>query len=232
MTWGVKYEVYISHLDNIKHLCIVLTHRVSYGLATHLGTSQCFCERPPKTRAPHPQPATLVSFPPQRDDISLSEGSTVDLRPSEEEEECSETAEEQMDPDECFPEGKLSNMAIFCLLFCKIYWWFSSYSRSYTFVLIPAVSLWYFYTKSWPINQCIFSSVPLKFKVRFPVSSFYYYVIVMPWDGLVSRGDSRPPMTLYWIRNRNGMDGGVFRWMARWMDDYYFELLSPCLWED
>ncbi|XP_030624433.1 sodium channel, voltage gated, type V-like, alpha b [Chanos chanos] len=40
-----------------------------------------------------------------RDDISLSEGSTVDLRkPGEEEDEYSEMAEEAMDPDNCFPE--------------------------------------------------------------------------------------------------------------------------------
>uniref|UniRef100_A0A8B9HND0 Sodium channel protein n=1 Tax=Astyanax mexicanus TaxID=7994 RepID=A0A8B9HND0_ASTMX len=39
------------------------------------------------------------------DDISLSEGSTVDLRkPGEEEDEYSEMAEEDMDPDNCFPE--------------------------------------------------------------------------------------------------------------------------------
>ncbi|XP_029384777.1 sodium channel protein type 5 subunit alpha-like isoform X4 [Echeneis naucrates] len=41
----------------------------------------------------------------QKDDISLSEGSTVDLRkPGEEEDEYSETAEEAMDPDNCFPD--------------------------------------------------------------------------------------------------------------------------------
>uniref|UniRef100_A0A8B9JBG4 Sodium channel protein n=1 Tax=Astyanax mexicanus TaxID=7994 RepID=A0A8B9JBG4_ASTMX len=41
----------------------------------------------------------------QSDDISLSEGSTVDLRkPGEEEDEYSEMAEEDMDPDNCFPE--------------------------------------------------------------------------------------------------------------------------------
>uniref|UniRef100_A0A674A951 Sodium channel protein n=1 Tax=Salmo trutta TaxID=8032 RepID=A0A674A951_SALTR len=40
-----------------------------------------------------------------KDDISLSEGSTVDLRkPGEEEDEYSEMAEETMDPDNCFPE--------------------------------------------------------------------------------------------------------------------------------
>uniref|UniRef100_A0A3P9D8B0 Sodium channel protein n=1 Tax=Maylandia zebra TaxID=106582 RepID=A0A3P9D8B0_9CICH len=39
------------------------------------------------------------------DDISLSEGSTVDLRkPGEEEDEYSEMAEEAMDPDNCFPD--------------------------------------------------------------------------------------------------------------------------------
>uniref|UniRef100_A0AAR2L882 Sodium channel protein n=1 Tax=Pygocentrus nattereri TaxID=42514 RepID=A0AAR2L882_PYGNA len=39
------------------------------------------------------------------DDISLSEGSTVDLRkPGEEEDEYSEMAEEDMDPDNCFPD--------------------------------------------------------------------------------------------------------------------------------
>uniref|UniRef100_A0A3B1K584 Sodium channel protein n=1 Tax=Astyanax mexicanus TaxID=7994 RepID=A0A3B1K584_ASTMX len=41
----------------------------------------------------------------ESDDISLSEGSTVDLRkPGEEEDEYSEMAEEDMDPDNCFPE--------------------------------------------------------------------------------------------------------------------------------
>uniref|UniRef100_A0A669C4Y6 Sodium channel protein n=1 Tax=Oreochromis niloticus TaxID=8128 RepID=A0A669C4Y6_ORENI len=40
-----------------------------------------------------------------KDDISLSEGSTVDLRkPGEEEDEYSEMAEEAMDPDNCFPD--------------------------------------------------------------------------------------------------------------------------------
>ncbi|XP_036378502.1 sodium channel, voltage gated, type V-like, alpha b isoform X1 [Megalops cyprinoides] len=42
----------------------------------------------------------------QKDEISLSEGSTVDLRkPGEEEDEYSEMAEEAMDPDNCFPDG-------------------------------------------------------------------------------------------------------------------------------
>ncbi|XP_048872082.1 sodium channel protein type 4 subunit alpha-like [Brienomyrus brachyistius] len=64
----------------------------------------------------------------QRDDISLSEGSTVDLRPSEVEEECSETAEEQMDPDECFPEGWVKHFK-FCEVdttqgFGKVWWTF------------------------------------------------------------------------------------------------------------
>ncbi|KAI1888942.1 hypothetical protein AGOR_G00173950 [Albula goreensis] len=41
----------------------------------------------------------------QKDEISLSEGSTVDLRkPGEEEDEYSEMAEEAMDPDNCFPD--------------------------------------------------------------------------------------------------------------------------------
>eukprot|EP00063_Salmo_salar_P061976 XP_014036811.1 PREDICTED: sodium channel protein type 2 subunit alpha-like isoform X4 [Salmo salar] len=40
-----------------------------------------------------------------KDDISLSEGSTVDLRkPGEEEDEYSEMAEETMEPDNCFPD--------------------------------------------------------------------------------------------------------------------------------
>ncbi|XP_052452503.1 sodium channel, voltage gated, type V-like, alpha b isoform X1 [Carassius gibelio] len=40
-----------------------------------------------------------------RDDASLSEGSTIDLRkPGEEEDEYSETAEEAMDPENCFPD--------------------------------------------------------------------------------------------------------------------------------
>lgn len=43
----------------------------------------------------------------QKDDVSLSEGSTVDLRkPGEEEDEYSEMAEEAMDPDNCFPDSK------------------------------------------------------------------------------------------------------------------------------
>ncbi|KAL2085248.1 hypothetical protein ACEWY4_018568 [Coilia grayii] len=41
-----------------------------------------------------------------KDDISLSEGSTVDLRkPGEEEDEYSEMAEEAMDPENCFPDA-------------------------------------------------------------------------------------------------------------------------------
>ncbi|XP_034416586.1 sodium channel protein type 2 subunit alpha-like [Cyclopterus lumpus] len=41
----------------------------------------------------------------EKDAISLSEGSTVDLRkPGEEEDEDSETAEEAMEPDNCFPD--------------------------------------------------------------------------------------------------------------------------------
>ncbi|KAI5106511.1 sodium channel, voltage gated, type V-like, alpha b, partial [Silurus meridionalis] len=41
----------------------------------------------------------------QSDDISLSEGSTIDLRkPGEEEDEYSEMAEEDMDPENCFPD--------------------------------------------------------------------------------------------------------------------------------
>ncbi|XP_016092339.1 sodium channel protein type 8 subunit alpha-like [Sinocyclocheilus grahami] len=40
-----------------------------------------------------------------RDDTSLSEGSTIDLRkPGEEEDEYSETAEEAMEPENCFPD--------------------------------------------------------------------------------------------------------------------------------
>ncbi|XP_020568091.1 sodium channel protein type 4 subunit alpha B isoform X2 [Oryzias latipes] len=46
-----------------------------------------------------------VELEEQKDDISLSEGSTVDLRkPGEEEDEYSELAEEAMDPDNCFPD--------------------------------------------------------------------------------------------------------------------------------
>ncbi|KAJ8374981.1 hypothetical protein SKAU_G00055610 [Synaphobranchus kaupii] len=42
----------------------------------------------------------------RKDEISLSEGSTVDLRkPGEEEDEFSEMAEETMDPDSCFPDS-------------------------------------------------------------------------------------------------------------------------------
>uniref|UniRef100_A0A087XFM2 Sodium channel protein n=1 Tax=Poecilia formosa TaxID=48698 RepID=A0A087XFM2_POEFO len=41
----------------------------------------------------------------QKEEVSLSEGSTVDLRkPGEEEDEYSELAEEAMDPDNCFPD--------------------------------------------------------------------------------------------------------------------------------
>uniref|UniRef100_A0A8K9UHL2 Sodium channel protein n=1 Tax=Oncorhynchus mykiss TaxID=8022 RepID=A0A8K9UHL2_ONCMY len=44
--------------------------------------------------------------------VSLSEGSTVDLRkPGEEEDDFSETADDVMEPDECFPE--------FCVRHCK-----------------------------------------------------------------------------------------------------------------
>uniref|UniRef100_A0A8C5N9C9 Sodium channel protein type 3 subunit alpha-like n=1 Tax=Gouania willdenowi TaxID=441366 RepID=A0A8C5N9C9_GOUWI len=44
-------------------------------------------------------------FPLQKDAVSLSEGSTVDLRkPGEEEDEDSEAAEEAMDPENCFPD--------------------------------------------------------------------------------------------------------------------------------
>uniref|UniRef100_A0A8C7N5J9 Sodium channel protein n=1 Tax=Oncorhynchus kisutch TaxID=8019 RepID=A0A8C7N5J9_ONCKI len=51
--------------------------------------------------------------PPQsREKVSLSEGSTVDLRkPGEEEDDFSETADDVMEPDECFPE--------FCVRHCK-----------------------------------------------------------------------------------------------------------------
>uniref|UniRef100_A0AAY4ABR9 Sodium channel protein n=1 Tax=Denticeps clupeoides TaxID=299321 RepID=A0AAY4ABR9_9TELE len=42
----------------------------------------------------------------QKDNVSLSEGSTVDLRkPGEEEDEYSEMAEEDMDPENCFPDA-------------------------------------------------------------------------------------------------------------------------------
>uniref|UniRef100_A0A8K9ULB4 Sodium channel protein n=1 Tax=Oncorhynchus mykiss TaxID=8022 RepID=A0A8K9ULB4_ONCMY len=47
-----------------------------------------------------------------REKVSLSEGSTVDLRkPGEEEDDFSETADDVMEPDECFPE--------FCVRHCK-----------------------------------------------------------------------------------------------------------------
>uniref|UniRef100_A0A6Q2XI55 Sodium channel protein n=1 Tax=Esox lucius TaxID=8010 RepID=A0A6Q2XI55_ESOLU len=49
--------------------------------------------------------AVIGCFSQVKDDVSLSEGSTVDLRkPGEEEDEFSEMAEETMDPDNCFPE--------------------------------------------------------------------------------------------------------------------------------
>ncbi|XP_013771201.1 sodium channel protein type 5 subunit alpha-like [Pundamilia nyererei] len=51
------------------------------------------------------QLASYDVLPDPKDDISLSEGSTVDLRkPGEEEDEYSEMAEEAMDPDNCFPD--------------------------------------------------------------------------------------------------------------------------------
>ena len=41
----------------------------------------------------------------QKDEISLSEGSTVDLRrPGEDRDDLSELAEETMEPEQCFPE--------------------------------------------------------------------------------------------------------------------------------
>uniref|UniRef100_A0AAZ3NNG2 Sodium channel protein n=1 Tax=Oncorhynchus tshawytscha TaxID=74940 RepID=A0AAZ3NNG2_ONCTS len=47
-----------------------------------------------------------------KEKVSLSEGSTVDLRkPGEEEDDFSETADDVMEPDECFPE--------FCVRHCK-----------------------------------------------------------------------------------------------------------------
>lgn len=47
-----------------------------------------------------------------QDKISLSEGSTVDLRkPGEEMDNFSELAEESMEPEECFPECESLNMA-------------------------------------------------------------------------------------------------------------------------
>uniref|UniRef100_A0A674AL96 Sodium channel protein n=1 Tax=Salmo trutta TaxID=8032 RepID=A0A674AL96_SALTR len=49
--------------------------------------------------------ALICCYPQVKDDISLSEGSTVDLRkPGEEEDEYSEMAEETMEPDNCFPD--------------------------------------------------------------------------------------------------------------------------------
>lgn len=48
-----------------------------------------------------------VCFFQQKEDISLSEGSTVDLRkPGEEEDEFSEVPEEALDPENCFPDGE------------------------------------------------------------------------------------------------------------------------------
>lgn len=47
-----------------------------------------------------------------QDQISLSEGSTVDLRkPGEEMDNLSELAEESMEPEECFPECESVNIA-------------------------------------------------------------------------------------------------------------------------
>lgn len=49
---------------------------------------------------------SLLASYQQGDEVSLSEGSTVDLRkPGEEEDEYSELAEEALDPDNCFPDG-------------------------------------------------------------------------------------------------------------------------------
>lgn len=48
-----------------------------------------------------------INYPPQ-EKISLSEGSTVDLRkPGEELDNLSELAEETMEPEECFPECEI-----------------------------------------------------------------------------------------------------------------------------
>lgn len=48
---------------------------------------------------------TTVRLLTSQEEISLSEGSTVDLRkPGEEIDNLSELAEESMEPEECFPE--------------------------------------------------------------------------------------------------------------------------------
>ncbi|XP_029283723.1 LOW QUALITY PROTEIN: sodium channel protein type 5 subunit alpha-like, partial [Cottoperca gobio] len=62
-------------------------------------------ERFIKDRKPQIFTDFLKNLVQQKDDISQSEGSTVDLRkPGEEEDEYSEMAEEAMDPDNCFPD--------------------------------------------------------------------------------------------------------------------------------
>lgn len=63
-----------------------------------------------------------VCFCQQKEDISLSEGSTVDLRkPGEEEDEFSEVPEEALDPENCFPDGEFSELSFkfFVVRRCK-----------------------------------------------------------------------------------------------------------------
>lgn len=78
---------------------------------------QCYREQKPKhtteleqspiSRSFHLTTFVLFVWKQAKDDVSLSEGSTVDLRkPGEEEDEYSELAEEAMDPDNCFPDSE------------------------------------------------------------------------------------------------------------------------------
>lgn len=59
--------------------------------------------------------------------ISLSEGSTVDLRkPGEELDNFSELAEESMEPEECFPECKSFNTPLLISILQKVCLFLSS----------------------------------------------------------------------------------------------------------
>lgn len=76
--------------------------------------------------------------------ISLSEGSTVDLRkPGEELDNFSELAEESMEPEECFPECESLNIA--ALLISMLQNFFttpvSSFASSFLLSLCQTLSL-------------------------------------------------------------------------------------------
>lgn len=92
-------ELSVQHLDEISRLIFVVNI-----------FSKPICPKKDIECQCRPLTCHLVCFSLclQKDDISLSEGSTVDLRkPGEEEDEYSEMAEEAMDPDNCFPDGML-----------------------------------------------------------------------------------------------------------------------------